>query len=426
MYSLALNMVSVVLRIIALWNKKMRLFVDGRKNILARINEAVSGYDDIIWFHTASMGEFEEARPIIEATRKRFPERKILLTFFSPSGYEPRKRWSVVDWIFYLPLDTASNARRFVEIVRPSKAVFTIGEFWFNYLEQLRKHNVDTYIMSVRITMKEPYLKWYGAPYRRLLRSCYKAIMVKDAKTAELLDGIGCPNVHIVGDARFDRVAGIANEEWSDNIVDIWAQGRKVFVAGSTCYKDDDLVITLANKYTDTKFLFIPHELDREPIDHIVDSVHNGALVYSEVENAFSPDCTDSQALIQAGASLKSAQVLVIDKIGMLSRLYRYGNCALVGGGFINMPHSVIEAAAYGLPVAMGPQYHKSLSFVELKELGAAASVATPEEILTWYGPLHDNPALLAETGHKAYEYCASNEGATEAIMDIIYRSGQA
>ena len=421
MYSLTINIVSLFLKVIALWNRKIKLFVDGRKDIFPRLQKAVSAYDDIIWFHTASMGEFEEARPIIEATRKRFPDRKILLTFFSPSGYEPRKRWPVVDWVFYLPLDTAYNARRFVEIVRPSKAVFTIGEFWFNYLSQLRKHNVDTYIMSVRITMKEPYLKWYGGAYRRLLRDSYKTIMVKDSNTEELLHGIGCKNVKVVGDARFDRVISVAREEWSDPVVEAWNCGKKVFVAGSTCYKDDDLVISLVNKYPDVKFLFIPHELDVEPIEHIVESVRNGAAVYSDVENAFSKHCSDSQAREQASIFLRSAQVLIVNKIGMLSKLYRYGNCALVGGGFINMPHSVIEASVYGMPVVMGPQYHKSLPFVELMDLGAAEPVSDNDDIGEWFEKLYRDKAYLEKVSRTAYDYCIRNSGATDLIMKEIY-----
>ena len=421
MYTLAINIVSLLLKVIALWNKKIKLFVDGRKDVLSRIQNAVSGYDGIIWFHTASMGEFEEARPIIEATRKRFPDRKILLTFFSPSGYEPRKRWPVVDWVFYLPLDTAGNARRFVEAVRPSKAIFTIGEFWFNYLSQLRKHNVDTYIMSVRITMKEPYLKWYGGAYRRLLRTSYKAVMVKDHNTEKLLQEIGCKNVKVTGDARFDRVKAVACEKWSDPVVETWLGGKKAFVAGSTCFKDDDLVIALANKYTDVKVLIIPHEIDNEPIEHIVDSVANGAVVYSDVENAFSRNCSDTQAKEQVSGSLRSAQVLIVNKIGMLSKLYRYGDSALIGGGFINMPHSVIEASVYGMPVVMGPQYHKSLPFIELMELGAATPVCDDKDILAWYQRLYDDPEYLGKVSNIAYDYCERNTGATDIIMNEIY-----
>ena len=424
MYSLAINIVSFFLRIAALWNHKLRLFVDGRKGLLDRIASAVKGHEGIIWFHTASMGEFEETRPVIEAVRKRYPEKKILLTFFSPSGYEVRKDWKVVDWVFYLPLDTARNARRFVEIVRPAKAMFTIGEFWFNYLKQLRIHGVDTYIMSVLATKDSPYLKWYGGIYRRLLRTSYRSIMAKNEETRKALESIGCKSVYVAGDARFDRVADTAAEEWHDAIVEKWNCGRKVFVAGSTCHKDDDLVISLCLKYPDEKFLFIPHELDEAPIRHIAGSVKNGAVIYSEVEDAIKAAASGrgpSAMSAEAEERLEKAQVLIVNKIGMLSRLYRYGWAALIGGGFINMPHSVIEASVYGLPVVMGPQYHKNLQFVELMPSGAAVPVSNDDEIGEWFGRLHDNPEYLAEVSKAAYDYCRKNSGATAMIMGVLF-----
>ncbi|MFA6592472.1 MAG: glycosyltransferase N-terminal domain-containing protein [Bacteroidales bacterium] len=421
MYSIAINIVFFFLRIVGLWNEKVRLFVKGRKELLDRIEAAVKDYDDIIWFHTASYGDFEEARPIVDATRKAFPERKILLTFFSPSGYEARKTYKSVDWVFYLPMDTKRNAGEFLRIVRPVKAIFTIGEYWRNYLTQLKMHNVDTYVMSVRILPDSPYLKWYGAFYRNLFRNCYKNIIVKDAESVKLLKGIGAPNVTHVGDARFDRVIDIASEPWHNSVVESWACGRKVFVAGSTCPGgDDDLVIYVANKHPEDKFLFIPHEIEAVPIKHITDSVRGGCVIYSDVEKAFEPDAS-SQSREAAEKALSHAQALVIDKVGMLSKLYRYGFASLVGGAFINMPHSVIEPAVYGLPVAMGPQYERDLHFVDMLREGAAVSVKTGEELDQWYVRLKTEPAFLSESGKKAIAYCASNKGATETIMHLIF-----
>ena len=420
MYTLAICIVSFFLRIIALWNEKMRLFVNGRKNVLKRIEEAVKGHDDIIWFHTASMGEFEEARPIIEATRKRFPERKILLTFFSPSGYEIRKNWPVADWVFYLPLDTVWNARKFIRIVRPAKAVFTIGEFWFNYLNQLRIHNIDTYIMSVLVTKDSPYMKWFGFSYRKLLRTVYKCVMVKTEESRKAIEALGCHKVIVAGDARFDRVRDVARTPWSNEIVETWACGKKAVVGGSTCYKDDDLVISLALAYPQEKFLFIPHELDEEPIRHIIDSVRGGSVLYTDVEKAFSPEADDADR-DKASELLKSAQVLIVNKIGMLSKLYRYGWCALIGGGFINVPHSVIEASVYGMPVVMGPQYHKNIQFVELMACGAATPVSDNEDIQKWFRRLKEDPEYLNEVSRAAYDYCENRSGATDVIMNEIF-----
>ena len=424
MYTLLIWLVSAGLHITALWNKKIRLFVQGRKGVMKLIKDAVKGHDDIIWFHAASMGECEEARPVIEAVRKRYPEKKILLTFFSPSGFEAKKNWKTVDWIFYLPLDTCFNAKKFVETVRPSKAVFTIGEFWFNYLRQLKKHNIDTYIMSVLATKDSPYVKWYGWEYRKVLRSVYKCVMVKNDETKEILEGIGCRNVVITGDARFDRVAAIASEDWHDRIVEKWSCGKKTAIAGSSSEPENELFIYLAEKYPQDKFLFVPHDLDEKPIRHILDSLKGRAVLYTDVEYVFSsgiPQNVREDAL----RHLADAQVLVVNKIGILAKLYRYGWCALIGGGFENLPHSVMEAVIYGMPVSMGPQYHKNTQFVDLMKSGAATPVSTKEEILSWYERFRDNGSLLAQITEIEAKYSLSNIGATQRIMNIMDPQGK-
>ena len=333
MYTLLIWMVSLALKVAALWNEKIRLFVDGRKKLFSRIEAAVKGYDDIIWFHVASMGEFEEARPVMEEIRRRFPERKILLTIFSPTGYTHRKNWKTADWVFCLPLDTWFNARRFVRIVRPSKAVFTKGEFWFNYLGRLKRNHVDTYIMSLLASKDSPYLKWYGWPYRRVLKTVYKCVMVKDRKTESALLEFGCRNVEVTGDARIDRVMKIAAEDWHDRIVETWAGGRKAAVAGSSGERENGLFISLLKDYPQDKFLFVPYKPDEAEIRHIVDSAPYGAVLYSDVEYIFSSGMPgNARAGIEE--TVRKAQVMVVNKIGILSRLYRYGWCALIGGGF--------------------------------------------------------------------------------------------
>lgn len=412
MYSLGIIITFAVLRIISIWDEKTRLFVNGRKGLIKKIRSAVGDAKNIIWFHASSMGEFEEARPVIEATRKRFPEKKILLTFFSPSGYEARKNWPGADWVFYLPVDTASNARKFVKTVHPEKAIFTIGEIWFNILRQLRKHGIDTYIMSVRAVPESPYTKWYGGIFRRVMRKSYKSIMVKDDSTLKILQGFGCRNAVKTGDARFDRVLAVESEQWNDRITDIWSGGSKVFVSGSSHREENEMTAVLANTFPEKKILVIPHQLDREPIMELVKAINGKTAVYSEVEKETNPDDI-----------LKEAQVLIIDKIGMLSKLYRYGYAALIGGGFTTLPHSVMEAAVYGMPVAMGPLYNKNLQFVELKELGAATPVSVPQDLVRWLRELDENPSLLEKESKTAYEYCHANGGATEAIMDIIYQT---
>lgn len=406
-YNIVMQVAMFAARIVALWNPKVKLFVDGRKGLLDRIEQACGKEKDIIWFHTSSYGDFEEGRPIIDETRKRYPDAKILLTFFSPAGYEMRKTYKSVDWVFYLPMDNSRNVRRFLDIVRPKKAIFTLGEYWYNYLTELRERKIDTYVMSVRILPSSPYLKWYGFLHRSLFKTCYKRIIVKDAVTEEILHGIGASAAVKVGDARFDRVLDIANEPWTDPIVEKWACGKKVFIAGSTCEGDDDIVLATAAKHPEMKFLFIPHELFPEPVLHIKAEAKHGCVIYTETN----PD----------DAALESAQILVINKVGLLARVYRYGFASYIGGGFINMPHSVIEPAVYGLPVGMGPQYQRDLHFVDLMEMGAGASFKNAAEFETWYDRLVSDSAFLEDASRKAAAYCAENKGATDTIMNLIF-----
>lgn len=420
MYSLLIHVVYFFIRIAALWNEKLKQFVQGRKNLFPQLEKALSGQENIIWFHSASYGEFEEARPILDLVKEQHPEYKILLTFFSPSGYLARKNYKNADWVFYLPMDTYSNAKKFVNIVKPKKAIFTIGEYWFNYLDQLSKHEIDTYIMSVRILPDSPYLKWYGAPFRKLFKTKYKKIIVKDKRSVELLNGIGVKVASYLGDARFDRVLDIATEPWSDSIVDTWCEKpNKVFVAGSTCPGgDDDLVIALANAHPKDKFMIIPHEIHEDALRHIEENVNNSVVRYSAYENM-----TDSKSISESTneKKLKEAQILIVDKVGMLSRLYRYADISFIGGGFINMPHSVIEAAVYGMPVLIGPQYKRDIHFVQMKEAGFGFSVATEQEIIKLYDRLHSDNELLESLSSQAEEFCQRNKGASRKILSAIF-----
>ncbi|MCQ2147828.1 MAG: hypothetical protein MJZ16_09960 [Bacteroidales bacterium] len=413
MYSLVLNIAMYILRLLGKKNEKLRLFVEGRDNLIPRIKEACSGYDDIIWFHTPSYGDFEEARPIIDATRTRYPDAKILLTFFSPSGYEMRKNYKNVDWVFYLPIDTRRNMREFLDAVRPKKAIFTIGEYWFNTLKELRNRKIDTYVMSIRILPNSTYLKWYAFPFRNLFRTCYKNIIVKDERSVDILSRIGAKGVVHIGDARFDRVFDIAAEPWNDPIVDSWCGEEKVFIAGSSCPGgDDDIVLACAAKHQDKKFLFIPHEIHKSVNDHIIEEAKAGAVLYSEVQSG---NVSEER--------LRNAQILIIDKVGMLARLYRYGFAAFIGGGFINMPHSVIEPAVYGLPDAMGPQYERDLHFVDMVKDGCGFSFEDADSFNLWYEKISSDREYLATIGKIASSYCESNRGATDKIMNLIFES---
>lgn len=384
---------------------KLRTMIRGRKGLLERLEAACGNVEGIIWFHVASLGEFEEARPVIEATRERFPGGKILLTFFSPNGYDARKDWPVVDWVFYLPFDTRHNMRRFFNIVRPSKAIFTIGELWPNMMREIRKRGIDASIMSVRTEADSSLFGWLGAGRRRIFRTCYRHVLVQNQSSLQLLEGIGVPNVTRVGDARVDRVLKIAAEPWSNTLVEQWCRGEKVLVAGCTSsLQDDDLVIAIANAYPGQKIMVVPKEMNPEPMQRMIAAVNGRGALYSGFE--------------KDARGIEDVQVLIVDKVGMLAQLYRYGFAAVVGGAFAYMPHSVIEPAVYGLPVLVGPNYVRETHFVDLLALGAGTSVHTPEEAVAWFDNL---PGRLEEASQKASAYCRANAGATDAIMRILF-----
>ena len=390
--------------------RKVRLFFEGRKGLLPKIEAACRPYQDIIWFHVASFGEFEEARPVIEATRVRFPGRKILLTVFSPSVYEPMKNYDRVDWVFYLPLDTPGNARRFLDAVRPAKAVFNIGEHWPFLLNELRRRRIETYIMSVRIEPDSPYLKWYGLLQRRILQRCYRCVMVQNEESRRLLTQMGVPEVKVVGDARVDRVVTVCRQKWSDPLVDAWCDGLKVFVAGSTYPTEDRMLVELANTHPEVKMLVIPHELDRAEVDGILAGAQHGAVRYTDYIGKKADD------------ALLGAQILVVDTVGMLSKLYRYGFAAYVGGGFTGpMPHSVIEPAAYGIPVAFGPRFDRELHCKDMAAIEAGVPVANQQELEFFFEKSVGDRGFLERTGRIAADYCHRSAGATSTIMDIIF-----
>lgn len=390
--------------------KKIKLFFEGRKGLLPKIEAACGKHRDIIWFHVASYGEFEEARPVIEATRARFPERKILMTVFSPTVYLPMQHYPMVDWVFYLPYDTPWHVNRFLDAVRPSKAIFTITDYWPVLLNALRRRKVDSYIMSVRVEPQSHHLKWYDWNYRQIFRHCYKTVMVHNEESCRLLKRLGVPDVRVMGDPRLDRVISVATEEWSNPVVEKWAGGKKVFVAGSTLDAEDAMLMEISARHPEGKFLIIPHEIDPAKVEALLAKAAHGAVKYTD----YLEKETDER--------LEKAQILIMDTVGMLSRLYRYGYAALVGGGFTdNAPHSVVEPASYGMPVVFGPVYDREPHGVELVRLGGAFSVNSLKELEDFYLRCKRDKVFLEESSRIAKDYCARSTGATKNIMEVIF-----
>ena len=356
--------------------------------------------------HAASLGEFEQGRPVIEALRRTHPEYKILLTFFSPSGYEIRKNYSGADYIFYLPSDTPRNVRRFMDIVRPKIAIIIKYEFWLNYLSELRRRGCRTYIISSIFRRDSIFFRPYGWAFRRALRS-FDTLFVQNDESVRLLASIGITDVEKTGDTRFDRVADIVSKAGRIEDIERFADGDTVFVAGSTWPPDEELIINLANRHKDTKFIIVPHEIDSERIDRMAQALEGGAVRYTRAA-----ECDN----------LSAAQVMIVDTVGILSSVYAYAGYAYIGGGFGVGIHNTLEAATFSLPLAFGPNYAKFKEAADLISLGAARSVNDYTQLEEWFTALHDDKNLRKLQGEKAGRYIQQNKGATDKILSHIFR----
>lgn len=390
----------------SLWNKKLKLWVEGRKNLAERVAQNIKSDDCVIWFHAASYGEFEEGRPLIEAIRSQYPKYKILVTFFSPSGYEAHKNYRYADWVFYLPIDTKKDVRDFLNAAHPEIAIFIKYEFWPNLMAELKKKQVRTFVISARFIPDTRFFKIYGGVFRNAL-TAFETMFVQDQRSVELLNTIGFNNAIVAGDPRFDRVKTIAGTEWSDSIIEKFKNNRLVFIAGSTVgAPDEDLIQELINRHPDTQFIVVPHEMDRTPMEKMIANTKGGGKLYSEcnIDTDFS-----------------STQLLIIDAVGILSKLYRYGDWGFIGGGFDKGIHSVIEATIYGLPCAFGPNYQKNRPGIEMIANGVCCTVKDIDELDAWFTPLK-NESTLAQVKQKALEYTNRNCGATEIILNQVFQ----
>jgi 3-deoxy-D-manno-octulosonic-acid transferase len=366
-----------------------------------KINKA----DKVIWLHVASLGEFEQGRPIIEQIRKEHPEYKILLTFFSPSGYEIRKNYEGADYIFYLPIDTPLNVKRFLDIAHPEIAIFVKYEFWLNYLYELKARNVRTFVISAIFRADSVFFKWYGSRWRQALDS-YEQIFVQNEESQALLHRIGFDNVIIAGDTRFDRVAAIAQAAKKIDIVEQFKADSRLFVAGSTWGPDEERLVELINENPEIRFVVAPHEMDEERIAWLASAVKGGAVRYTQVD---------------ANSNFENTQVLILDTVGILSSVYGYAEWGYIGGGFGVGIHNTLEAATFGLPIAFGPKYQKFKEACDLIAIGAARSINSADELLEWFAPLRDDRALLEAQRNAARSYTEANCGATELITaDIL------
>ncbi len=399
--------VAVYARLIALaslWNPKAKLWTTGRKNVFERMARAISPSDRIVWIHVASLGEFEQGRPLMEQIRKQYPEFKILLTFFSPSGYEVRKDYKGADYIFYMPIDTPRNVRRFLDIAHPEIAVFVKYEFWLNYLRQLKARGARTYVISSIFRRNSIFFRSYGFLWRQAL-DAFDRIFVQNEESRELLHGIGFDNVIVAGDTRFDRVAAIAEAVKRIDAIETFKGDAPLFIAGSTWRPDEEILMELIADNPRIKFVIAPHEMDEARINRIMTQTCGRAVRYTHC---------DAQ-------SLARSQVLILDTVGILASVYRYASWAYIGGGFGVGIHNTLEAATFALPIAFGPNYAKFKEARDMVALGAATKVESAEELKRWFAPLRDDSVLRAKVSSTAKDYTVKNQGATSLIMRVAF-----
>lgn len=404
LYNCGVRLMDVGIRCAAPFNTKARLWKEGRRDLFDKLKSLES--HRVAWFHAASLGEFEQGRPVIETFRKIHPEYKILVTFFSPSGYEIRKNYSGADCICYLPTDTPKNVRRFMQIVHPEIAVFIKYEFWYNYLTAMQKAGTKLYLISAIFRKDQIFFKPQGGLFRQALHT-FTHLFVQDNTSKQLLHEIGIDAVSIAGDTRFDRVYAIVSNVKRLPEIERFAQNTPVFIAGSTWPPDEEILLTLINRYPTVKFIIAPHEIHSSRIEKLRTAIRRPSLRYTEL----TPD-----------SDLTDAEVLFIDTIGLLSSVYRYGTWGYIGGGFGAGIHNTLEAATFGLPLAFGPRYE---AFKEAKELiaaGGAHSISNAEELTKWFEPLFHNPEKTQELGDICKQYVLNNKGATQQIIDEICR----
>ena len=406
-YNIAMWLYAGGVQIAALFNHKAHLFARGRKQQFKRLRELIPADAVIAWFHCASLGEFEQGRPVMEAYRQKYPNHKILLSFFSPSGYEVRKNYDGADYVCYLPVDTPRNARRFLKIVRPCTAVFIKYEFWHNYLYCLKKQNVPTYIVSAIFRPSQVFFKWYGGFFRNMLK-VYRRLFVQDERSVNLLRKINIEQVEIVGDTRFDRVWAHTRQPADLPILKAFTQDAVTIVAGSSWVSDEDRLAEALKALPDNvRIVLAPHE------------VHEDHITY--IERLFEKYNPQRYTTLHLSPSTldPSSRVLIIDTIGLLLSVYSYGQIAYVGGGFDanNGVHNTIEPAAYGLPVLFGPVYEEYAEAVELASNGGGRSVKNTAELITVLQEWVLQPETRQKAGQISLDYVGKNQGATEKVM---------
>ena len=385
-------------------NPKMKLFVDGRKTVWQELSDKIKPADRTIWFHAASLGEYEQGLPVIEKIAQEYPGHKIVLTFFSPSGYEVRKHNTATNVTVYLPLDTRSNASRFLDMVHPEFVFFIKYEYWPNYLDQLKKRHVRTYLISGIFRSDQVFFKWYGNFYRNALDT-FDHFFVQNAQSKELLQKIGKTNVTISGDTRFDRVAAILEKDNTLDFIAAFKNNTLTVVVGSSWPKDEALLAGYINNAQGVKFIIAPHNIKAEQISRLQDLIARKTVLFSHKE----------------GKNLSDYDVFIVDTIGILTKIYSYADIAYVGGGFGNPGvHNLLEPAAFGVPIVIGPNYSHFAEATALVHNGGCTSISDQQQLNDALDDLIANDDVRAEKGSICATFVQMNKNATDIIVKQI------
>ncbi|MGG7033784.1 MAG: 3-deoxy-D-manno-octulosonic acid transferase [Flavobacterium sp.] len=403
-YNLLLFFTSKALSIIALFSPKIKLFVDGRKDVFNTLASKINSTDKTIWFHAASLGEYEQGLPVLEKIKEKFPTHKIILTFFSPSGFEVRKSNPFADVTLYLPLDKKKNAEKFLKLAHPEMVFFIKYEFWPNYLNELKNKNIKTYLISGIFREKQAFFKWYGGFYRNALKT-FDYFFVQNDESKQLLQNIGFYNVKVSGDTRFDRVVTILEKDNSLDFIENFINNQITIVVGSSWPKDENLLVNYINNSNNLKFIIAPHNIKVEQISNLKSQITKSTILFSEKENK----------------NLSDYDVFIIDTVGILTKIYSYADIAYVGGGFGNPGvHNILEPATFGIPIVIGPNFSHFAEATALVNMEGCIPVSNQKELNETFDNLIQNEDIRYEKGHICSTFVQMNKGATKMIMNHV------
>ena len=406
LYNQIVFIAGFLLKIVAFFSPKMALFVKGRKDVFKTLEAKIQANDKSIWFHAASLGEYEQGLPVIEKIKEKYPSHKIIVTFFSPSGYEVRKNNTVADCTVYLPLDTQKNAKQFIELAHPELVFFIKYEYWPNYLNELKKRHIKTYLISGILRENQAFFKWYGGFYRKALNA-FDFFFVQNESSKQLLQSLGHQNVLVSGDTRFDRVSTILEKNNTLDFIAEFKDNKITVVVGSSWPKDEEIIAQYINEYSNenVKFIIAPHNIKAEQIANLKTLITKPTVLFSEKENQ----------------SLSDQQVFIIDTIGILTKIYSYADIAYVGGGFGNPGiHNILEPATFGIPIVIGPNYSHFAEATALVKLEGCVSIANNKDLLETFDDLIYKPEIRSQKGAICRQFVQQNKGATAIILNHL------